>query len=190
LSAATCFFEKREVKRDLCRRDIFFAAFCFAGKNEIFLYIKKYCEKKMQTTKKRIVYVDGCFDLFHVGHVRLFEKAKAFGDYLIAGVISDKDVKSYKREPIISEEDRAQVVAACSLVDRVIVNSPLILTREFLEKHKIDIVVHGDDDPQTEFFKACGDRMRYVPYDQHISTSAIIKRVCLLNTVPKDEDAM
>lgn len=141
-----------------------------------------------EPNKKRIVYVDGCFDLFHVGHVRLFQKARAFGDYLIAGVISDKDVRSYKRDPIISEQDRALVVAACSLVDRVIVNSPLVLTREFLDENRIDIVVHGDDDPQTEFFKACGERMRYVPYDTHTSTSDIIKRVCLLNAekIPKD----
>ncbi len=128
------------------------------------------------------VYVDGCFDMFHPGHVRLFQKARAFGDYLIAGVISDKDVKSYKRETIIHEDDRAFMIASCRLVDKVIPNSPLVLTAEFLKEHEIDIVVHGDDDPQTSFFQVCGDKMRYVPYDKTISTTGIIRRVLSLNT--------
>ena len=56
--------------------------------------------------KKKIVYVDGVFDLFHQGHLNFLEKSKEYGDILIVGVVTDNDVKSYKREPIIDFSSR------------------------------------------------------------------------------------
>jgi cytidyltransferase-like protein len=126
---------------------------------------------------KKIVYTDGVFDLFHVGHIRMFKKALAFGNFLIAGVISDKDCESYKRTPVVDEKSRAEMIMHCRLVDRVIENAPLVLTKEFILENKIDIVVHGDDSAQTDFFKVPIEMgiMRYVPYDKTTSTTSIIK---------------
>ena len=62
------------------------------------------------------VYTSGVFDLFHVGHLSVFKKAKQFGDYLIVGVHSDQDVESYKRTPIISCEQRGWKQASAFLI--------------------------------------------------------------------------
>ena len=70
------------------------------------------------------VYVDGVFDLFHRGHLESLRKAKnALNDpentLLIVGVVSDEDCKSYKRTPMINEEDRVEIVKNIKFVDEV-----------------------------------------------------------------------
>ena len=127
------------------------------------------------------VYVDAVADLFHVGHLNLFKRAKKEGDFLVVGIHSDKTVESYKRTPIIEQEQRYQIVRACKYVDEVIEDAPLIVTKDFMTEHEIDLVIHGDD---------CGDhfgiqhgdpikvgKMKYLPYTKGISTSMIIDRI-------------
>lgn len=78
--------------------------------------------KKAHTEGKKIVTTNGSFDIFHFGHVKLLEKAKAQGDILIVGVNSDQSVKEYKKKPgrpINPEKARAGVVAALEAVDFV-----------------------------------------------------------------------
>ena len=125
------------------------------------------------------VYVDGVFDLFHIGHINLLKQAKQHGDVLIVGVITDKDVESYKRRPVMQHEDRVEMLRHCDLVDEVVSDPPLVLTRDFLEQHHIDVVVHGDDSKQEEFFHIPIEMgiMRYVSYTQRISTTEIIARI-------------
>ena len=124
------------------------------------------------------VYIDGVFDLFHVNHIHHIQAARKFGDYLIVGVITDKDCESYKRTPIIPYEERVEMVQSCKYVDEV-VEGQLYLTKEFLEKHKIDLVVHAEDASQNDFFKVPIDMgiMRYVPYFKGTNTSSIIERI-------------
>ena len=62
---------------------------------------------------------------------------------LILGVTCDKNATSYKRPPIIGEVDRSVIVGGLKLVDEVICQSPLVVGEGFLERHKIDIVVHA-----------------------------------------------
>lgn len=127
------------------------------------------------------VYVDIVGDLFHIGHINLFKQAREFGDYLIVGVHSDYSVESYKRKPIFTEEDRYELIKNCSLVDEVIENAPLVLTKEYIDKNKIDVVVHGND--KSSHFggqhKVPLDMgiMKYVSYTEGISTSEIIERI-------------
>ena len=125
------------------------------------------------------VYVDGVFDLFHVGHVNLLKSAKQHGSTLIVGIITDEDVMSYKRTPVIRHADRVTMLRYCSLVDEVVDNPPLVLTNSFLEEHDIDVVVHADDSKQTEFFQVPIDLgiMVYVPYTKRISTTMIIENI-------------
>lgn len=70
------------------------------------------------------VYVDIVGDLFHAGHVEFFKKAKALGDYLIVGVLADEVVQGYKREPVLTLEERVKVIESCKYVDEVIVAPP------------------------------------------------------------------
>lgn len=128
------------------------------------------------------VYVDIVGDLFHAGHVEFFKKAKSFGNYLIVGVLADDVVEEYKRQPVISLQDRVKVVEACKYVDEVIVAPPLRLTKEMIEALKIDYVVHGDDFNKDLLEDQYGVALKHgifrtVPYTDGISSTNIIQRI-------------
>lgn len=97
------------------------------------------------------IYVDVVGDLFHAGHINLFKAATRLVTdlgreaQLVIGVHSDETVASYKRKPIINMEGRMAVVRELRCVSEVIPDAPLRITHEYMDKHKIDLVVHGDD---------------------------------------------
>ena len=135
------------------------------------------------------VYLDGVFDLGpHAGHIGFMESVRSHAETetgksvtLIVGVISDADTESYKRKPIVEEHLRAKCVQALRVVDEVVRNSPLILTEDFMAQHRIDLVYHGDDSTQQDFFAVpiSHGKMRYIPYDAHgtgVSTTELIRR--------------
>tara|TARA_Y100000296_G_C4988084_1_gene163972 strand:+ start:66 stop:503 length:438 start_codon:yes stop_codon:yes gene_type:complete len=124
------------------------------------------------------VYTPVVCDLFHVGHLNMFRQARELGDYLIVGIHSDADAESYKRTPIFKENDRYELIRNCRLVDEVIEAAPLKVTEELLDKYKIDVVVHGDDEEQAQYFQVAIDRgiMKYVKYTHGISSTAIIQQ--------------
>jgi cytidyltransferase-like protein len=129
------------------------------------------------------VYVDMVGDLFHQGHVELLKAARALGDYLIVGVLSDRAVTDYKRLPIMSMDERISVIQACRYVDAVIPDAPLIVTSTFLKAHEITLVVHGDDISDEVVKEVYGDaqregKFRKVKYTKGISTTELINRIC------------
>ena len=124
------------------------------------------------------VYVDGVFDLFHYGHAQMLERARALGDELWVGVVTDQDARSYKRSPVLTYAERAAAVRACRHADRV-VEAQLVLDSAFIERHGIHKVVHGDDSNQADFFAVPLEMgiMHYLPYTRGISTTDIINRI-------------
>ncbi len=135
-----------------------------------------------ETDRKAVVYVDVSGDMFHAGHVAFLKKARSFGDYLIVGVLADDEIAGYKRYPILTLEERVQVIEACKYVDEVIVGPPVVLSEELVEKYKVNYVVHGDDanaELTKEQYKVALDRgiYRTVPYTPGISTTNIISRI-------------
>ena len=84
-------------------------------------------------------------DLFHYGHVNFLRQAKSHGDYLLVGVHADDAITVYKPKPIMKMEERVASVEGCRYVDEVVPNAPLEIDREWIEKHDIDLVMHGDD---------------------------------------------
>ena len=140
---------------------------------------------------KKRVYIDGIFDMFHRGHLESFYKSKnIYGQQeydnidLIVGVISDKDAEDYKRQPIINEIDRYKIVDSLSIVNEVIFPAPLIITKEFIDKFKIDMIVHGfqddnDFEKQKEFFKIPLELKKFkrIEYYLDISTTDIINKI-------------
>ncbi|KAH9578628.1 Cytidyltransferase-like domain [Trypanosoma melophagium] len=93
----------------------------------------------------RIVYVDGSFDLFHYGHIRVLQKARELGDYLIAGVHEDSVIRKAKGEhfPIMSLNERVLGVLSCRYVDEVVLGAPYEVTRGVIESLNIAVVVSG-----------------------------------------------
>lgn len=135
------------------------------------------------------VYIDGVFDLGpHAGHIGFMESVRAHAEgetglptTLIVGVISDADTESYKRRPIVEEHLRAKCVQSLRVVDEVVRNSPLVLTEEFIRHHRIDLVYHGDDSTQEDFFAIpiSQGKMRYISYDAQktgVTTTELIRR--------------
>ena len=95
---------------------------------------------------KKIVFTNGCFDILHVGHVRYLTQARKMGDLLIVGLNTDRSVRKIKgdKRPIVSEKERAEVLAALEIVDYVVLfdePDPLRLIAAL----KPDILVKGAD---------------------------------------------
>ena len=133
------------------------------------------------------VYVDMVADLFHYGHVEFLKKSGVFGDHLLVGIHSDDAVRANKRNPILKMEERIASVAGCRYVDEVVPDAPWIMDAAWIEKHRIDLVVHGDDysSERIEHIYKIPIEMgifRTVPYTSTISTTEIIRRCKESNT--------
>ncbi len=128
------------------------------------------------------MYVDMVADLFHYGHVNFLRQARKHGDYLLVGVHADETVMSYKSRPIFSMAERVASVEGCRYVDEVVPNAPLTLDRAWIEQHKIDLILHGND-VSSEMEKLYYNTpiemgiYRLVGYTPGISTTMIIARI-------------
>jgi ethanolamine-phosphate cytidylyltransferase len=93
----------------------------------------------------KIVYVDGSFDLFHIGHMRILEAARKLGSYVIAGVHEDKVIndKKGKNYPIMNLNERVLGVLSCKYVDEVVMGVPFQVTKDIIESLKVSVVVAG-----------------------------------------------
>ena len=77
----------------------------------------------------------GTFDVFHVGHINILERAAALGDYLIVGVSSDKlNFDKKNRYPIYNESDRMKIIQSLKFVDQVFIEESLELKLEYIKK--------------------------------------------------------
>lgn len=107
---------------------------------------------------KRIVAVSGGFDPVHIGHVRLFEKAKDLGDELVVILNNDNWLKSKKGYVFMPEEERKEILEAFENVDKVIIsNHPVdpdnMSIASDLRKIKPDIFANGGDRTKKELTK-------------------------------------
>ena len=83
------------------------------------------------------IYLDGVFDLFHRGHMESFKTVKKLypNCTLVVGVVTDKTCESYKRTPIIHEEDRLEMIKGVKYIDEIIFPAPLYMSPEFLKRN-------------------------------------------------------
>jgi glycerol-3-phosphate cytidylyltransferase len=122
----------------------------------------------------------GTFDVFHVGHLRILERAKSLGDRLIVGISTDNLTFQKKgRQPVFTESERTQIVAALRCVDEVFLEESLELKREYLIRHRASILAMGDD--WAGKFDAFGDICKVVYFERTpaISTTAVIEKIRL-----------
>jgi len=139
---------------------------------------------KLRQNGKKIVTTNGSFDIFHYGHVKLFEEAKKQGDILIVGINSDKSVREYKGpdRPINPEKARAGVIAALESVDYVFIFDDAIPNRWLL---KIKPFVHcnsseyGENCVESPALKEIGARLHLINRDpdDNLSTTDIIQKM-------------
>lgn len=131
----------------------------------------------MKITMKKII-TFGTFDVFHVGHINILERAAALGDYLIVGVSSDKlNFDKKNRYPIYNELDRMKIIQSLKFVDQVFIEESLELKLEYIKKYNADTLVMGDDwTGRFDWVKSDCDVI-YLPRTPSISTTEIIEVV-------------
>ena len=126
----------------------------------------------------RIVITFGTFDVFHVGHLRVLERAAALGDRLVVGVSADAlNERKKGRAPIFSQRERLAIVGALKVVDEVFVEESLEQKREYVLEHRADILVMGDDWAGKFDFLNDVCRVIYLPRTPSVSTTAIIEHI-------------
>ncbi|GAB67592.1 cytidyltransferase domain containing protein [Plasmodium cynomolgi strain B] len=169
---------------------------CYVTASQLYQFMESH-EKK---TKKKVVYVDGSFDIFHIGHLKILENAKKLGDYLIVGMHSDEVVRRMKGKyfPVVSLLERTLNVLAMKVVDDVVIGAPWLISESFIKRFQIDIVVRGT---VVDYFYSSNELDPYaVPKklniyqelssESGITTFEIIERIeknkkCLMSTMSK-----
>lgn len=143
---------------------------------------QKIAEELSSLRSRKIVFTNGCFDLLHVGHVRYLQEAKAQGDLLVVGVNSDASVKRLKgpTRPIQNENDRAEILAALSAVDYVVIftdDTPATL----IESVRPHVLVKGGDWKPEQivggtFVLSYGGEVKSLQFVDGRSTTKIIEK--------------
>ncbi len=133
-----------------------------------------------RSSGQRIVFTNGCFDIVHIGHIRLLETARCQGDRLIVAVNSDESVRKLKGplRPIVGERERARILAAFSAVDAVVIFSESTPLR-LIECIRPDVLVKGGDYTEemvvgASEVRAWGGRVELIPLVEGVSSTRLI----------------
>ena len=133
------------------------------------------------------VYTGGTFDLFHAGHVNFLRECAKFGRVVVA-LNTDEFIAEYKgRPPVMSYEERAEVLRACRYVDAVLPNYGGVDSKPAIEEVKPNVVIIGSDWARRDYYAQMGfyqdwldERgisLCYIPYTQGISPTDLKKRI-------------
>ena len=138
--------------------------------------------------KGRIVYIDGSFDLFHVGHVETLKKAKALGDFLVVGVHDDQTVNFHKGSnyPIMNLYERVLNVLAVKYVDEVVIATPWVVTEDLLKSLNISLVVQGTINKLD--LEVVNKRKQSLDYNDNQDPYELPKRLGIYQEVPSERN--
>ncbi len=126
---------------------------------------------------KRVI-TFGTFDVFHIGHVNILERAKKEGDYLIVGLSSDElNFSKKQRYPVYPQAQRMKIIESLRFVDEVFIEESLDLKAQYIQQFSADVLVMGDD--WIGKFDAMKQHceVKYLPRTPSISTTEIIEVV-------------
>ena len=137
---------------------------------------------------RRVVFTNGCFDLLHPGHIRCLEQARALGDALIVAINSDASVRQLKGNgrPLISEDERAELLAALAAVDYVVIFDAAT-PRELIRRVLPDVLAKGQDWGPDEIVgreevEAAGGQVVSISLEPGYSTTNLLERFRRLRT--------
>lgn len=147
--------------------------------------------ERLKREGKRVVALSGSFDLLHAGHIAYLEAARAKGDALVVLLNSDRSIRLYKgpRRPIVTESDRARVLAALRAVDYVTLFDDLTPVPA-LEAFHPDIYVNGADWGEEcierDIVERHGGKIEIIPLKDKVnqSTSMLVKRITEASGLP------
>jgi D-glycero-beta-D-manno-heptose 1-phosphate adenylyltransferase len=132
---------------------------------------------------EQVVLTNGCFDLLHVGHIRYLRGAKALGGKLVVALNSDESVRKLKGvgRPLMPEQERAEILAALSDVDAVVIFSEPDV-RALIRELRPDVQAKGTDYtadgvPERDAMAECGGRVEIVGDAKDHSTTEFLKQM-------------
>lgn len=126
---------------------------------------------------KRII-TFGTFDVFHVGHLNILQRAKQLGEHLVVGVSTDALNREKKgRSPVFPEHERVAILQALRCVDEVFLELSLEAKADYIKQYRADILVMGDD--WAGRFDALNQLcdVVYLPRTPSVSTTATIEKI-------------
>jgi glycerol-3-phosphate cytidylyltransferase len=131
----------------------------------------------------RTVITFGTFDVFHVGHIRVLQRAAALGDRLVVGVSADAlNMAKKGRAPVYTQDERMEIVASLRVVDEVFVEESLELKRDYILEHGADVLVMGDDWAGKFDWVSDVCEVVYLPRTPSVSTTGIIEHIASLGS--------
>lgn len=139
--------------------------------------------RKLRRQGKTVVFTNGCFDLLHGGHIRLFQEAKKRGDVLIVALNTDASIRKLKgpSRPVFPLRERLEVLAAMADIDYLTWFSEETPRRTIAALLPDVLVKGGDWTPGEVVGKAeverAGGRVVIVPYLKGRSSTSIIRRI-------------
>jgi D-beta-D-heptose 7-phosphate kinase/D-beta-D-heptose 1-phosphate adenosyltransferase len=128
----------------------------------------------------KIVFVNGCFDILHPGHIAMFECARSLGTKLIVAIDSDEKVKQMKGDsrPVNSQDDRKFILEAIRHIDEVIIFNSKDELQELVKTIKPDIMMVGSDYKGKEVVGSdYAKEVRFFNKVRGYSTSKIIESI-------------
>ncbi|MGB5218103.1 MAG: D-glycero-beta-D-manno-heptose 1-phosphate adenylyltransferase [Smithella sp.] len=138
---------------------------------------------ELRNQGKKIAFTNGCFDILHVGHVRYLREARKTGDVLVLALNSDSSIRAIKGEkrPLVSEQERAEVLAALEFIDFVTI-FPELTPLELINFLKPDVLIKGGDWPEEkvvgrEEVKQWGGRVAIIPEVEGKSTTNVVEKI-------------
>jgi rfaE bifunctional protein nucleotidyltransferase chain/domain len=139
--------------------------------------------RNRQEAGDTVVFVNGCFDLLHVGHVRYLQSARAMGDLLVLGLNSDQSVRALKGpgRPVMPQSERAEILAALTCVDFIVIFDDSTVDRLLLQL-KPDIHAKGTDYteetvPERETVLSYGGKVAIAGDPKDHSTKELLARI-------------
>lgn len=134
--------------------------------------------------KKKTVYIGGVWDMLHIGHLNILERARRLGTRLVVGVLTDEAVLAYKPEPLVPFADRKRLIESLKLVDEVVTQNDKDPTADLTAlKLKPHYIVHGDDwesCPGEAYVRENGGKPVIFPYTGGVSSTDLRTRLGLL----------
>ncbi|MBT8370529.1 MAG: adenylyltransferase/cytidyltransferase family protein, partial [Deltaproteobacteria bacterium] len=139
--------------------------------------------KRFQRDRKQIILTNGCFDLLHAGHIKLFVASKKLGDVMIVAIDDDDSVKRLKGagRPVISAKERVRILSALDSVDYVVVFANKDLFK-VIDSIRPNILTKGSNYKSEQvlgrkIIESYGGRIELIPITEEISSSQIIKNI-------------
>lgn len=148
---------------------------------------KRHMKKQTKIRKsgiERVVFLQGAFDLINWGHIKAFQKAKSYGDYLIIALNSDELLRKYKgREPVLPYWQKKFIIESCKFVDKVIKAtefSPL----ELLKKYDVDVYCitrewESSKKAEIAYITGRGGKVKFLPRFKGVIPTSKIKKILL-----------